>query len=165
MALYNHFATKDALLDALLDRVLNRFQPEPRTEDWRADVAAFARAHRRVLVEHPWAVAPLFGRPSPGLGAVRIGEHALGIFRRCGFSDADAVAIFSGIIALNYGWSSFTTARDLDPGGPSHDVAAMLSELPRDQFPLTVQAAAGMGAYGSDEHYELVLGGLVRGIG
>src|SRR5215208_288757 len=50
MALYNHFATKEALVDALLDRVLNRFEPDPRTEDWRADVAAFARAHRRLLV-------------------------------------------------------------------------------------------------------------------
>src|SRR5687768_8241466 len=34
MALYNHFATKDQLVDALLDRVLSRFEPEPETDDW-----------------------------------------------------------------------------------------------------------------------------------
>ena len=47
MALYNHFATREALVDALLDRVLHRFAPEPPTDDWRDDLRAFARAHRR----------------------------------------------------------------------------------------------------------------------
>jgi AcrR family transcriptional regulator len=165
MALYTHFATKDGLVDALLDRVLGRFEPEPPTDDWTEDLRGFARAHRRLLVRHPWAVAPLFRRPNPGLSAVRIGELALAILRRGGLSDDRAVAAFSGIVALNYGWSSFTTARDLDPGGPSHDVGAMLAQLPRAQFPLTVEVAEVMGAYGSDEHYELVLDQLVSGLG
>jgi AcrR family transcriptional regulator len=164
MALYNHFATKDELVDALLDRVLVRFEPEPAGDDWVEDLRRFARAHRRLLVDHPWAVAPLFSRPSPGIGAVRIGEHALGILRRAGISDARAVAAFSGIIALNYGWSSFTAARDLDPDGPSHDVGAMLARLPRSEFPLTVAVAGEMGAYGSDEHYDFVLDRLVTGL-
>ena len=65
MALYNHFATKDRLVDALLDRVLGRFEPEPATEDWAEDLRRFARAHRRLLARHPWAVAPLFTQPTP----------------------------------------------------------------------------------------------------
>ena len=164
MALYNHFATKELLVDALLDRVLGRFEPAPAGGDWIEDLRAFARAHRRLLLAHPWAVAPLFSRPNPGLGAVRIGEHALGILERGGFTGGRAVAAFSGIIALNYGWSSFTTARDLDPGGPSGDVAAMLAALPASEFPRTAAVAGEMGAYGSDEHYELVLDRLVRGL-
>ncbi|MDP1847098.1 MAG: TetR/AcrR family transcriptional regulator, partial [Solirubrobacteraceae bacterium] len=111
MALYNHFSTKELLVDALLDRVLSRFEPEPATDDWAEDLARFARAHRRLLVSHPWAVSPLFTQPNPGMSAVRIGEFALALLRRGGLSTADAVAAFSGIIALNYGWSSFTAAR------------------------------------------------------
>lgn len=164
MALYNHFSTKELLVDALLDRVLSRFEPEPATDDWAEDLARFARAHRRLLVSHPWAVSPLFTQPNPGMSAVRIGEFALEILRRGGLSNADAVAAFSGIIALNYGWSSFTAARDLDPGGPSHDVGVMLAQLPRSEFPLTVDVAGEMGAYGSDAHYEFVLGQLVTGL-
>jgi len=164
MALYNHFATKDELVDALLDRVLGRFSPAPPTDDWLADVGAFARAHRRLLADHPWAVAQLFTRPSPGLGAVRIGELALGILERGGTTEGRAVAVFSGVIAFNYGWSSFTSARDLDPGGPSHDVAAALAMLPAEHFPLTVGVASELGHYGSDEHYELVLGQLLGGL-
>jgi AcrR family transcriptional regulator len=165
MALYNHFATRDALVDALLDRVLHRFAPAPASDDWAADLRAFARGHRRLLAEHPWAVAPLFTQPNPGLGAVRIGEHVLGILRRGGFTGDRAVAAFSGLIALNYGWSSFTTARELDTRGATREVAVMLAALPAEHFPLTHSVAGSMGAYGSDAHYELVLGALVGGLG
>jgi AcrR family transcriptional regulator len=164
MALYNHFATKDQLVDALLDRVLSRFEPEPSTGDWEEDLRRFARAHRRLLTAHAWAVAPLFTQPNPGIGAVRIGELALDILRRGGLTGAGAVAAFSGIIALNYGWSSFTTARDLDPEGPSHDVAATLAALPPSQFPLTVAIAEELSAYGSDPHYDFVLDQLLSGL-
>jgi AcrR family transcriptional regulator len=164
MALYNHFATKEQLVDALLDRVLSRFEPEPATDDWVDDLHRFARTHRRLLVRHPWAVAPLFTQPNPGLSSVRIGELALGILRRGGLSDARAVAAFSGIIALNYGWSSFTTARDLDPEAPGHDVGAMLAMLPRSEYPLTVDVAGELGAYGSDDHYDFVLDQFLTGL-
>src|SRR5690349_103045 len=164
MALYNHFATREQLVDALLDRVLHRFEPAPPTADWAADLRAFARAHRRMLSAHPWAVAPLFSQPNPGLGAVRIGEHALGILARGGYDGGRAVAAFSGLIALNYGWSSFTAARELDTRGATTEVAGMLARLPAEAFPRIVATAAEMGAYGSDEHYELVLGALVAGL-
>jgi AcrR family transcriptional regulator len=143
MALYNHFATKDELVDALLDRVLARFAPPRPTDQWVEDLRAFARAHRHVLATHPWAVAPIFSRPNPGPSAVAIGEHAFAILARGGFTEDGAVAAFSGIIALNYGWSSFTAARDLDTTGIT---------------------AAQMGGYGSDRHYERVLGHFLDGL-
>jgi AcrR family transcriptional regulator len=164
MALYNHFATKERLVDALLDRVLGRFETQPPTDDWEEDLRRLARAHRRLLVRHPWAVAPLFSQPNPGIGSVRIGEIALGILRRGGFSGAQAVAAFSAIIALNYGWSSFTAARDMDPEGPGADVGAMLKQLPAAEFPLTASVAAELGAYGSDAHYEFALDQLLGGL-
>jgi AcrR family transcriptional regulator len=164
MALYNHFATKEQLVAALLDRVLGRFEPPPETDDWIEDLRAFARAHRQLLARHAWAVAPIFSNPSPGLSSVRIGELALRILTRGGLSNAEAVAAFSGLIAINYGWASFTVARDLDPGGPSHDVEAMLLQLPAEHFPLTVATAAEWGVYGRDEDYEFVLGRFLDGL-
>lgn len=160
MALYNHFADKDALVDALLDRVLGRFEPPPPTGDWLEDLKAFARAHRKVLTDHAWAVSPLFSHPTPGTSAVRVGEHVLAIIRRGEVTNDEAVAIFSGIIALNYGWSSFTAARQLDPAA-GEQVAAAMAALPAKAFPHTAAVSAAMVAYGSDEHYELVLGRLL----
>ena len=66
MAFYRHFATKDAFVDHMLDRVLSRFQPPPTTDDWVADLEAFAVNHRRLLTDHPWAITALFARPNPG---------------------------------------------------------------------------------------------------
>ena len=143
MALYNHFATKEELVNALLDRVLSRFSPPPATDDWTEDLRRFARAHRRVLAGHPWAVGAIFTRPNPGPSTVAIGDHAFGVLARGGFAEDEAVAAFGGILALNYGWSSFTAARDLDPTGIT---------------------AEQMGPYGSDEHYEFVLDRLVSGL-
>ncbi len=163
MALYNHFATKDELVDALLDRVLGRFEPVPPSDDWLEDLRRFARAHRKVLTDHPWAVAPLFSRPTPGMSAVRLGEHALGIIRRGDRENAEAVAIFSGVIALNYGWSSFTTARQLNPAA-GEQVAAAMAMLPAEAFPNTAAVATEMVGYGSDAHYERVLGAFLAGL-
>jgi hypothetical protein len=40
----------------------------------------------------------------------------------------------------------------------------MLAALPPTEYPLTVDVAAEMGAYGSDVHYEFVLERLVAGL-
>jgi AcrR family transcriptional regulator len=164
MALYNHFATKEALVGALLDRVLGRFVPPPETGEWLDDLRAFAYAHRQLLIDHPWAVSPLFSNPSPGIGAVIIGEHALAILKRGPLSGAHAVATFSGIIGLNYGWASFTTARALNPDAPAMDVGALLAALPPAVFPLTVEVAAELADYGSLAHYDFVLQSFLTGL-
>lgn len=164
MALYRHFATKQELVQALLDRVLGRFETTPPTGDWRADLRSFARAHRRVLDEHAWTLAALFSHPNPGLNAIRIGELALGILRRAGFSDEHAFASFSGLLALNYGWSSFASARASDPAY-AEEVRESVAALPAAEFPHTVAAASEIGAYGSNRHYELALDQMLNGIG
>src|SRR3954453_1662925 len=63
MALYNHFATKEELVDALLDRVLSRFAPAPPSGDWVEDLGAFARAHRRLLAPPGGGGRPRFPPP------------------------------------------------------------------------------------------------------
>lgn len=157
MSLYRYFATKEDLVNALLDRVLGRFVPPQGSQDWLDELATFARRHRDLLTSHPWAVSPLFGHPSPGPNALPIGECALEILQRGGVTGEDAVAAFSGILALNYGWSSFTTARlavqDSDLSAPDPG-----------RFPLTTAVGDAMNRYGSDEHYERALVALLAGI-
>lgn len=166
MAFYRHFATKDALVDALLDRVLGRFRVPAASDDWVADLEAFAVSHRRMLAEHPWAIGLLFLHPNPGLGATRIGEEALRILDRGGIRGERAVATFSGILAFNYGWAAFSAARPA-AGSVADDRAAVraaLSALPVDAFPLTIAVAEPMSDYGSDRHYELALRLLMTGV-
>ncbi|MHA6668210.1 TetR/AcrR family transcriptional regulator [Homoserinimonas sp. A447] len=166
MALYRYFATKDELIDAMLDRVLGRIQVNAPTDDWQADLAAFATAHRVVLADHPWAIVPLFTHSNPGVNATVIGETALRILQRGGITGAESVATFSGILALNYGWFAFNTARDATRAAtdPEAELTASLARLPSVQFPLTLSVASELANYGSDAHYKFVLRQLVTGV-
>ena len=166
MALYRYFATKDELVDAMLDRVLGRIDLRPPSDDWLADLSAFATAHRAVLAAHPWAIVPLFTHSSPGINATVIGETALAILARGGIVGAQAVATFCGILALNYGWFAFSTARDATRAAvdPEAALASSLALLPADRFPLTLSVAGELSRYGSDGHYATALGQLIRGV-
>ncbi len=167
MALYRYFATKDELIDAMLDRVLGRIEVSGPTDDWLADLTAFATAHRALLAGHPWAIVPLFTHSNPGINAAAIGERALEILKRGGVTGAEAVATFCGILALNYGWFAFTAARDAtrESVDPEAVLAGQLSNLPVGQFPLTFSVADDLGHYGSDAHYALALRQLITGTG
>ena len=167
MALYRYFATKDELVDAMLDRVLGRIDLAPPTDDWLADLTAFAASHRAVLSDHPWAIVPLFTHSNPGVNATVIGETALEILARGGITGADAVATFCGILALNYGWFAFSTARDATRADvdPEAVLAASLSMLPTDRFPLTLSVADELSNYGTDAHYTFALRQMIAGVG
>jgi AcrR family transcriptional regulator len=161
MALYRYFTTKDDLVDALLDRVLGRMAPGERTDDPRADFADFAQRHLALLLAHPWAVSSLITHPLPGPHAIPIGEEILSILDRMGVHGDEAVAIFSGIVALNYGWASFVVTR------PRSDAASSMSRLdagPPDGFPHTAAVGAAMARYGSPEHHATMVAALADGI-
>jgi AcrR family transcriptional regulator len=162
MSLYRYFATKDELVDALLNRVLGRFTPPAESASWPDDLAAFARNHRQLLRDHPWAITPLIGHPYPGPNALPIGETALRILQRAGIAGDPAVAAFSGIVALNYGWSSFVLAREAAEGARGGGGVQLPPAPP--EFPLSAAMAGPMNRYGSEEHYERTLKQLLAGI-
>jgi hypothetical protein len=109
----------------------------------------------------------LFTHSNPGINATIIGETAFHILDRGGISGGKAVATFSGILALNYGWFAFGAARDMTRTStdPEATLEAALSMLPADRFPLTLSVASELANYGSDQHYSIALGQLVSGIG
>jgi AcrR family transcriptional regulator len=162
MALYRYFSTKEELVDALLNRVLGRMEPPSESASWIQDLGVFARNHRDMLSRHQWAVTALIAHPVPGPNALPIGEWALRILDRGGITGDAAVATFSGIIGLNYGWASFVVART---AGAGESLAQDLVDPGVAQaFPFTASVARPMSRYGSAEHYELMLGQLLAGI-
>jgi AcrR family transcriptional regulator len=164
MAIYRYFATKEELLNALLDRVLGRFVPQPASGDWVDDLRRFAHAHRRLLDQHAWALAAFFSHPSPGPNATRVGEFALEILSRAPLDRRRAVAVFSGLLALNYGWSAFSSARNVQPEQAAEQVRQALRRLLPLDYPHTAAVAGDMAEYGSDVHYALVLELLLAGV-
>jgi AcrR family transcriptional regulator len=55
MAIYNHFASKEALLDAVVDRIMRKVEVPPAGGGWVERVRGFARSYRALARIHPHA--------------------------------------------------------------------------------------------------------------
>lgn len=161
MALYNHFHSKEDLLDALLDRVLGRLRLPRRSGRWLLDIRRFARAHLRFLETVPWALPGYFRNPFPGPNSTRVSEFVLSVLAEAGFSTKAAVAALSGIVALNYGVTSFMLG---NASGGVKSARLAMAGLDRAEFPSTFAATRDLAAYASPEHYEMMLDWLLAGL-
>lgn len=88
MSLYHHVRNKDEILDGTVDLVFGEIDlPEPGGE-WRSEMRRRANSARRVLRRHPWAIALLQSRTSPGPATLRHHDAIIGALRGAGFSVA-----------------------------------------------------------------------------
>src|SRR4051812_9458425 len=62
MALYHHFASKNALIDAVAAAIAP--EPPAPTDDWRTDLAALGHQYRDAVNAHPHLLPVLLSRPS-----------------------------------------------------------------------------------------------------
>jgi AcrR family transcriptional regulator len=93
-SLYNHFATKEEILDAAANEIiagvdLSMFG----REEWPEALAQWARGYRAALVAHPNAV-PLIARgPARRPAALKLAETVFGALVRAGWPRRDATSI------------------------------------------------------------------------
>jgi AcrR family transcriptional regulator len=93
-SLYNHFATKEEILDAAADVIIERVDLSMfGREEWPVALAMWARAYRAALVAHPNAV-PLIARgPARRPAALTLAETVFGALVDAGWSRRDATGI------------------------------------------------------------------------
>jgi AcrR family transcriptional regulator len=166
MALYNHVTSKDDLLDATLDSVLLELglRDDP-TQPPAEVLLGFAERHLAHLRAHPWAVTALLARPSPGIGAMIAGEAYLAVALRAGGRPAEAVQLFTGVLAVIYGAAAFLAG----PGTAStrqdrEAVEATITEAQAAMFPATAAVAGELAEYGSPEQLRGILTALIGGL-
>ena len=164
MSLYNHVATKEALLDAVLDEVLGDLRVGDSGRDWRDELVAFAFALADHLGRHGWAVIPLMSRPDPGEKATALGEVPLAIALRGGLRPAVAVTAFASILALVYGRAAFIAAAARAHAQTKGEVDARIMAAMAEQYPATASVAAELQDYASREHLERGVRALVDGL-
>jgi AcrR family transcriptional regulator len=109
-SLYNHFATKDALLDAVVDHVVGEVDlsmwgspadpglPDGAPaggwdRDWTAALLAWARSYRAALVAHPNLVPVLAQGPGRRANALRLADAVFGGLVEAGWPKGDATRI------------------------------------------------------------------------
>ncbi|HUC15230.1 MAG TPA: TetR/AcrR family transcriptional regulator [Acidimicrobiales bacterium] len=170
MSLYNHVANKDELLDGMVDLVFAEIEL-PVGADWTTAMRERALSARQALARHPWAIALMSTRSSPGPATLRHHDAVIGCLRGAGFSVAMTAHAFSSIDCYIYGFALQEATLPLgDTEEETAEVAQMmLKQLPVEQYPhlaeLTLEHILQPGYdYGNEFEFglDLILDGLER---
>jgi len=172
-SLYHHVSGKDEILDQLVDRVSAEIELPSRTDGWRPPIRQRAHNTRAVLRRHPWAVALMASRTTPGSATLRVLEAGIGYFREGGFSVEAAAHAISAVDSYVHG---FVLQEVNLPFRDESELAAMtgaiMDQFPKADFPylfeLTIEHVLKPGYhYGNefDVGLELVLDGVDARLG
>ncbi|MFE2475443.1 TetR/AcrR family transcriptional regulator [Streptomyces sp. NPDC001194] len=96
-SLYNHFRTKDEILDAVADAVsarvdLSMFEPGA-GRDWREALHDWAHSYRDALSDHPNIVPVLARGPGRRPAGLRVADAVFGAMTEAGWPPAQATRI------------------------------------------------------------------------
>lgn len=121
MSLYHHIASKDALLDALTDWVFGQIDLPEEGVPWQEGLRQHATSARSILHTHPWALALVESRSSPGPAVMRRHDAVLGCLRRGGFSIRLASRAHTVVNSYTYGFVLTEHNLPFDTESTSHD--------------------------------------------
>jgi hypothetical protein len=167
-SLYHHVSGKDEILDGLVDIVAAEIELPSRADGWRPAIRQRAHNTRAVLRRHPWAVALMASRTTPGPATLRLLDAGIACFREGGFSVRSAAHAISAVDSYVHG---FVLQEVNLPFHDESELAAMtgaiMDEFPKADFPylfeLTVEHVLQPGySYGDefDVGLEVVLDGV-----
>ncbi|GAA2748186.1 TetR/AcrR family transcriptional regulator [Kitasatospora cinereorecta] len=94
-SLYNHFATKDDLLDAVVDSVMGEVDLSmfDAPQDWRTALRDWARSYRAALAAHPHVVPVLAQGPGRRPNALRLADAVFGCLVAAGWPRGQATRV------------------------------------------------------------------------
>ncbi|MFI8363732.1 TetR/AcrR family transcriptional regulator [Streptomyces sp. NPDC085612] len=94
-SLYNHFRTKDEILDAVADAVSARVDLSVFDDgrDWRGSLRAWAHSYRDALSDHPNIVPVLARGPGRRPAGLRLADAVFGAMTAAGWPPAQATRI------------------------------------------------------------------------
>ena len=170
MALYHHFANKDALVDGMVDLVFGEIALPDGGPDWRMAMRKRAISVRDALLGHRWAIGLMESRRTPGPENLRHHDAVIGSLRAGGFDIAMAAHAYSLLDSYIYGFA--LTKMNL-PFETSEDVGevaqTMLEPFPAGEYPhlmeiLTDHVMQPEYDYGDEFEYglDLILDGLAK---
>jgi AcrR family transcriptional regulator len=140
MSLYHYVPNKDAILDGMVDAVFAEIAlPEG---EWRAAMRTRADSARAALRRHPWAIALMDSRATPGPATLRHHDAVIGCLRAGGFSVAMAAHAFSLLDSYIYGFVLQETALPFDTSEEAAEVAtSIMAGMPPDEYPHLTELA------------------------
>jgi AcrR family transcriptional regulator len=170
MSLYHHVAGKAAILDGIIDVVFSEIALPPGDGGWKAAMRQRAMSARQALRRHPWAIALMESRSTPGPANLRHHDAVLEILRNAGFSLAMAAHAYSILDAYIYGFALQEASLPFHTPEEAAEVAqTIMAEFPADEYPHLTELAVGhvlQPGYDYGDEYlfglDLILDGLER---
>jgi AcrR family transcriptional regulator len=170
MSLYNHVANKDDLLDGMVDLLFSEIRLPSPGVGWKTAMRQRAISAREVLSRHPWGIALMDSRASPGPATLRHHDAVIGSLREGGFSIELAAHAFSVLDSYIHGFALQETSLPFDTEEETAELAqTILNRLPADEYPhlteLTIGHVLQPGYdYGNEFEFglDLILDGLER---
>ena len=171
MSLYHHVASKDALLDGMVDHVFSEIDLPAGDKDWKAAMRRRAISARAALRRHPWAIALMESRSTPGPANLRHHDAVIGCLRQAGFSVALTAHAYSILDAYIYGFALQEASLPFDTPEETAELAqSIMAGFPAaDAYPNLAELATRhvlQPGYDYGDEYEfglsLILDGLER---
>jgi AcrR family transcriptional regulator len=140
MSVYHYVANKDEILDAIVDLVFDEIELPQVGGAWPAEMRRRAISARQVLRRHPWAIALLQSRTSPGPATLRHHNAFIGTLREAGFSVAMAAHAFAVIDSFVYGFALSEAALPIHGPEPVAEIAgSMMRQYAAETYPYLTQ--------------------------
>jgi hypothetical protein len=154
----------------MVDLVFSEIDLPPRGAHWKTAMRQRAVSARQALSHHPWAIALMQSRTSPGPATLRHHDAVIGTLREAGFSIEMAAHAFSALDNYIYGFALQEASLPFDTGDETAVLPQMiLARFPPDEYPhlteLTVEHVLQPGYdYGNEYQFglDLILDGLER---
>lgn len=170
MSVYHYVANKDEILDAIVDLVFSEIELPRVGGDWQVEMRRRAVSARQALQRHPWAIALLQSRTSPGQATLRHHDAFIGTLREAGFSVAMTAHALAAIDSYVYGFALSEAALPIHGPEPVAEIAgSMMRQYPADGYPhlaeFTIKHILQPGYdFGAEFHFglDLILDGLTR---
>ena len=172
MSVYHYVANKEEILDGIVDLVFAEIELPRAGGDWRVEMRRRAVSARQVLRRHPWAIALLQTRTSPGPATLRHHDAFIGTLREAGFPVTMTAHALAVIDSYLYGFALTESALPIHGPEPVAEVAgSMMRQYPADAYPhlveFTVAHVIRPGYDFGDEFpfgLDLILDGLARSL-
>jgi AcrR family transcriptional regulator len=142
MSLYRHVRNKGDIVDGMVDLVFAEIGQPPGGVDWKTAMRQRAISAREVLARHPWAIALMESRRTPGPATLQHRDAVLGCLRDAGFSIALAAHAYSVLDSYIYGFALEQASLPFHTSEEAVEVADRIrQDRPVDAYPHLMEMA------------------------
>jgi TetR/AcrR family transcriptional regulator, tetracycline repressor protein len=161
MAVYNHVASRDDLLQGIASAVIEEVKYPSPAGDWRKVIRLCYRALRRACLAHPGAVPLIESADALPLAVFQPMEITLTVLQRAGFTSGDALRAHFLLTTFTLGQVSY----QIKGWGRGVDAATAMREgrIAADSFP-AIAHTASLENWDFDRSFEFGISTILAGL-